>query len=74
MKCKYTMEKIKITTEYIKLDQLLKWANLVNSGAEAKIFIQNGDVLVNNKVELKRGKKIVKGDIIKFKNKIIEVD
>ena len=68
------MEKIKITTEYIKLDQLLKWANLVNSGAEAKIFIQNGDVLVNNKVELKRGKKIVKGDIIKFKNKIIEVD
>ena len=68
------MEKIKISTEYIKLDQLLKWANLVNSGAEAKIFIQNGKVLVNNQVEQKRGKKIFKGDIIKFNNKIIQVD
>ena len=68
------MEKIKITTEYIKLDQLLKWANLVDSGAQAKMFIQNGEVLVNNQVELKRGKKILKGDIIKFKNKIIQVD
>lgn len=74
MKCNNTMEKIKISTEYIKLDQLLKWANLVNSGAEAKIFIQNGKVLVNNQVEQKRGKKIFKGDIIKFNNKIIQVD
>ena len=68
------MEIIKISTEYIKLDQLLKWVNLVNSGGEAKLAILNGEVKVNNEIEKKRGKKIVKGDIISFKNKIIQVE
>ena len=68
------MNKVKINTEYIKLDQLLKWTNLVNSGAEAKILIQSGEVKVNGKTELQRGKKIVKGDIIQLKSEIIQVD
>ena len=68
------MEKIKISTEYIKLSQVLKLANLVESGAEAKFLINDGKVKVNNKVELKRGKKILKGDIIEFGGKIIQVD
>lgn len=68
------MDKIKINTEYIKLDQFLKWANLVESGAEAKNFIKNGKIKVNNEVELRRGRKLFKNDIVEFKNKIIQVD
>lgn len=68
------MEKIKISTDYIKLDQLLKWANLVNSGGEAKFAILNGEVKVNNEIEKQRGKKIVKGDTIEYKNKVIQVE
>lgn len=68
------MERVKIETEYIKLDQFLKWSNLVNSGAEAKIFIQDGKVKVNNELELRRGRKLFKNDIVEFENKIIQVD
>lgn len=68
------MEKIKIDTEYIKLDQFLKWANLAESGAEAKIFIKDGKIKVNNEIELRRGRKLYKNDIVEFENKIIQVD
>ena len=44
------IEEIAINTEFIKLDQLLKWANLTGSGVEAKMFIQNGEVKVNGVV------------------------
>ena len=44
------MTDITITTEFIKLQDLLKLANLVGTGGEAKIVIQNGDVLVNGEV------------------------
>ena len=60
------IEEIAINTEFIKLDQLLKWANLTGSGVEAKMFIQNGEVKVNNAVETRRGKKIYDGDIVEF--------
>lgn len=68
------MDKIKINTQYIKLSQFLKWSNLVTSGAEAKLLIQNEKVKVNGKIELQRGKKIIKGDIIQVDNKTIQVD
>ena len=51
-------EQIKITTEFIKLDALLKFASLVGSGGEAKMLIQDGQVLVNGEVCTMRGKKI----------------
>ena len=60
------IEKITINTEFIKLDQLLKWANFTGSGVEAKMFIQNGEVKVNNAVETRRGKKIYDGDVVEF--------
>ena len=60
------IEEIAINTEFIKLDQLLKWANLTGSGVEAKMFIQNGEVKVNDVVETRRGKKIYDGDIVEF--------
>ena len=49
------VEEIEINTEFIKLDQLLKWANFTASGAEAKSFIQNGEVKVNGEIETRRG-------------------
>ena len=57
-------ENIKITTEFIKLDALLKFASLVGSGGEAKQLIQDGQVLVNGEVCTMRGKKIRPGDTV----------
>lgn len=56
------MTEIKINTEFIKLDALLKFASLVSSGGEAKAIIQDGQVLVNGEVCTMRGKKIREGD------------
>ena len=60
------IEEITINTEFIKLDQLLKWANFTSSGVEAKMFILNGKVKVNDAVETRRGKKIYDGDVVEF--------
>ena len=60
------MNQIKIKDDYIKLGQALKLAGMVGSGVEAKIVIQDGQVLVNGEVELQRGKKLHAGDIFSF--------
>ena len=57
-------ETVTISTEFIKLDALLKYAGLVNSGGEAKTLIQEGDVLVNGEVCTMRGKKLRPGDTV----------
>lgn len=67
------MTDITITTEFIKLQDLLKLANLVGTGGEAKIVIQNGDVLVNGEVCTMRGKKIRPGDKVAFDGKELTV-
>ena len=56
------MENIIIHTEFIKLQDLLKFANLVSSGGEAKERVQAGEVTVNGEVCTMRGKKIRPGD------------
>lgn len=58
------MKNIKIDTEFIKLGQLLKMAGTADSGVHAKILILNGDVKLNGTVELQRGKKVQKGDVV----------
>lgn len=68
------MEKIKIKDEFIKLGQILKLAGLVESGVDAKIEIQEGNVLVNGEVECRRGKKIYAGDVIEFNGQQIKVE
>ena len=60
------MNQIKIKDDYIKLGQALKLSGMVGSGVEAKIVIQDGQVLVNGEVELQRGKKLHPGDIFSF--------
>ena len=52
------IEKVKISTEFIKLDQFLKWIAAVDSGSEAKEVILDGKVKVNDEVEIRRGRKI----------------
>ena len=52
------IEKIKISTEFIKLDQFLKWLAVVDSGSQAKQVILDGMVKVNGDVEKRRGRKI----------------
>lgn len=60
------MKQIKITTEFIKLDQLMKFADMVDSGGEAKMLIAQGLVLVNGEICTQRGKKICPGDEVEF--------
>jgi len=57
---------VSISTEYIKLQDAMKFANIVYSGGEAKALIQEGQVLVNGEVCTMRGKKLVGGDKFTF--------
>lgn len=57
------MKIVTIQTEYIKLQDLLKLANFVETGGEAKERIQNGEILVNGEVCTMRGKKMRPGDV-----------
>ena len=67
------MEYITIKDEFIKLGQALKLAGLVQSGVDAKIVIQNGEVLVNGEVDERRGKKLYPGDVFEFEGNKVEV-
>lgn len=60
------MKNIKITTEFIKMDQLLKHADVVSSGGEAKIVIMSGQVKLNQVTVTERGKKVYPGDTVQI--------
>ncbi len=67
------MNKVKINTEIIKLDAFLKWAAIVSSGSEAKLYIQDELVKVNNEICTQRGKKLKVGDIVSFEGSDFEI-
>lgn len=67
------MEKILIHTEFIKLDSLLKLAGLVETGGEAKLLIQNGQVEVNGEVCTMRGKKLRPGDSVTLEGRTVAI-
>jgi len=67
------MEQIQIRDEFIKLGQALKLAGLVESGVDAKFVIQDGLVKVNGETEVRRGKKLYKGDIFSFEGQDVEI-
>lgn len=67
------MEKIKIDTEFIKLDQFLKMVNIAGSGGQAKIMIMSEDVKVNGAVETQRGKKLRSGDVIEAEGRKFQI-
>ena len=64
---------VSITTEFIKLEALLKLANLVGTGGEAKRLIQDGQASVNGEVCTMRGKKLRPGDTVQFQGQEILV-
>lgn len=68
------METIHIKDDFIKLGQALKLAGLVDSGVDAKFVIQDGLVKVNGQVEVQRGKKIVRGDVVSYDGKEFKVE
>ena len=67
------MEIINLREDYIKLGQALKAAGLVSSGLEAKEDIISGEVTVNGKKELQRGKKLYDGDVVDFHGNQIKI-
>ena len=68
------MDSIYIKDEFIKLGQAMKLAGLIDSGLEAKIVIQNGEVKVNGEVDTRRGKKLVPGDIFEYEVNRVKVE
>ena len=68
------METIHLREDFIKLGQALKAAGLVESGVEAKLVIQDGQVKVNGQVEYQRGKKLFAGDIVEFEDDTIKIE
>lgn len=58
-------EKIKISTDFIKLEQLIKFCGITQTGGQAKELVLDGECQVNGEVCLQRGKKLKKGDVVK---------
>ena len=62
------MENIEITTPTIKLDQLLKWAGIADTGGQVRIFIEDGLITINGIKIHERRKQVNIGDIIEIKD------
>ena len=67
------MTVLPITTEYIRLQDLMKLADLVSTGGEAKLRILNEEVTVNGEVCTMRGKKCRAGDVVELDGQTVEV-
>lgn len=67
------MKQIRIEGEYIKLDQLLKLAEIAQSGGHAKILVLSDSVTVNGVIAKERGKKLRSGDVIVCEGREIQV-
>jgi len=67
------MRKVEILKEPIELCKMLKFESMVSSGGEAKSVIAEGQVLVNGKIETRKRKKIVSGDIVEFGKEKIRI-
>lgn len=67
-------EHIKINTEFIKLEALLKFAGVAETGGEAKLAIQNGEVKVNGELCTMRGKKLHPGDQAELDGQVLIVE
>ena len=67
-------ESVKINTPFIRLDALLKFAGAVETGGEAKLLIQDGEVKVNGEICTMRGKKLCPGDRAELAGRIYLVE
>ncbi|MDB4533354.1 RNA-binding S4 domain-containing protein [Vicingaceae bacterium] len=62
-----------LSSEYIELIKLLKLLNLVESGADAKIVVEEGLVKYNDEIEFRKRKKLRSGDVVEFNNSTIKI-
>lgn len=62
------MKKVIIKTEYIKLNAFLKYADIIATGSDAKIMIEQNKIKVNGEIASQRGKKLREGDIVEIEN------
>lgn len=67
------IKKVEIRDEYITLGQFLKIVDLISSGGEAKSYLLSKNVLINNILDNRRGKKIYKGDEIEIDHQIYKI-
>jgi ribosome-associated protein len=67
------VDDIEISTDTIRLGQLLKLANLVDSGSDAKILLAGEEVLVNGEVEVRRGRQLRHGDVVSLDDLAVRV-
>ncbi len=67
------MEQISINTEYIKLDQLIKYAGITGCGSQAKALIVDQYVKVNDEICTQRGRKIRAGDIVEITYQALKI-
>jgi ribosome-associated protein len=67
------MDIVEIATDSIRLGQLLKLANLVDAGSDAKVLLSQGRVTVNGEVETRRGRQLVRGDVVRLGNTAVQV-
>lgn len=61
-------KQVEITTDFIRLDAALKLANVVSTGGQAKMLIEDGQIRVNGEICAQRGKKLRSGDVFSFEN------
>lgn len=73
VKRKIDANDVEIHTEYIKLQDFLKFTDVVPSGGIAKLVIQEGNVTVNGETELQRGKKLHNGDVVGYEGNFWKV-
>jgi len=64
----------KISTEFIRLEQFLKFCGLADTGGQAKLMIKAGEVMVNGETELRRGRKLYPGDVVEADGRSAEVE
>lgn len=67
------IKEIEIRDEFITLGQFIKVTNLISSGGEAKSFLLNNEILINNQKDSRRGRKLYKNDLIIINNQVYKI-
>ncbi len=67
------MEEVRIKPPFIKLGQLLKYLDLIETGGDEKSFLENVDVYVNNEIDRRRGRKIYPNDEVIINRQVYKI-
>lgn len=67
------MVDVKITSEYITLGQFIKYVGIISNGAEAKMFLANNEAYVNEVLDVRRGRKLYPGDVVKINKQVYRI-